>query len=457
MGFGDIWDSPVANLAKRVGQGLASGGASEIFRQAPQEPIEQFINQGIGAPLGWGLGLNDLSAADAFGYWVPPVGEAPQGFSPRGFFEKVADQAQGFMGQASDAWDSSNVDGITDSELAAMGITDPKEQFAWRVDFVTDYHGMERIPRKDMPDEGDGPDGPDGPGTPRGPSLDDLLAQQQQIIRDMVARGMMGVDEAEAAYTQAVSGIYADFQNEQNITRTGFDADVEARGTQRAQDRQDSMDALIAAGVDPRGSSGDQLASDQAYNAGTDAQSEYMDALMRISEMGEGSRQLAGEREFGASRRSLNETQAQGFAGLESQAAMARALSGVSGTSPADLFAGMLSGMDTVGMQRQKDSAAAGAAQDQQLKDLAVNLSSGPNAIFASPGEAYAVLTGRLKQNSGSQQSFNLNDYIDEYYASNPGLFSEGLESISNLINVDGLPPDLAMFGYMDQFDVQGQ
>ena len=302
-----------------------------------------------------------------------------------------------------------------------------------------------------------GPPGPGGPGGPRGPSLEDLLAQQQQILRDMVARGMMGVDEAEAAYTQAVAGIYADFQNEQNITRTGFDADVAARGTQRQQDRQDSMDALIAAGVDPRGSAGDQLASDQAYDSQTRSQEDYMDALMRISEMGEGSRQLAGEREFGGARRSLNETQAQGFAGLESQAAMARALSGVSGTSPADLFAGMLSGMDTVGMQQRKNAAGRSEANELKTWDLAQDLYYAPGSMFGSVGEAYAVLTGQLGENyvTANSGSLSYEDILNQRFASTPGLLSSLKDSIANLVNIDGLSEDFATKIVMDQFDAE--
>jgi hypothetical protein len=290
--------------------------------------------------------------------------------------------------------------------------------------------------------------------------LEDLLNQQKQIIRDMVARGMLGVDEAEAAYTQAVASIYADFQNEQNIARSGFASDVEARGTQRQQDRQDSMDALIAAGVDPRGSAGDQLASDQAYNAGTDAQSEYLDALMRISEMGEGSRQLAGEREFGAGRRSLNETQAQGFAGLESQAALAQALSGISGTSPADIFAGMLSGMDTIGMQQGKNAAAASsAASDQQYQEMintAINLTA--NGTFDDLGSAIAVLSGQIdakyilgQQDSGGYPS------IDEQFASMPvGLRSEATAAIQELM-YSGFSYDDAAATVLDSYAFAGQ
>jgi hypothetical protein len=453
MSFGDIWDSPIVNFVKRAGQALSTSGISEIVRQIPQEPLDEFINKGIGAPLGWGLGLNDLSAADAFSHWVPPAGEYVE--------PTIMNVGQ----QSKDWWHESGVRFILDSELVEMGLTTPEERFKWRQDFVSDYHGHPRVSERTGEEdlelsETDTDDGPTGLGGPRGPSLDDLLAQQQQILRDMVARGMMGVDEAEAAYTQAVASIYADFQNEQQITRSGFDTDVAARGTQRQQDRQDSMDALIAAGVDPRGSAGDQLASDQAYNAGTDAQSEYLDALMRISEMGEGSRQLAGEREFGGARRSLNETQAQGFAGLESQAALARALSGISGTSPADIFAGMLSGMDTIGMQQGKNAAAASsAASDQQYQEMintAINLTA--NGTFDDLGSAIAVLSGQIdakyilgQQDSGGYPS------IDEQFASMPvGLRSEATAAIQELM-YSGFSYDDAAATVLDSYAFAGQ
>ena len=213
------------------------------------------------------------------------------------------------------------------------------------------------------------------------------LAQEEADIENLLNRGIIDIDEAQAAYEETADRVYADFLTNQEAVMAEFEQMLVDSQTQEGVDRESLRDELAAAGIDYGLVAEDLDFLDRQAAQTRGAQGDYLANIGRIGEQSQYDRELAGQRMFGGARTQAQqaarqemaaargETRAQQRA-LDQMAVSAEQLADTFGVDAGELLSGMIAGVDLPGIMESRRAQEAQIAESQRAQEAQIEESA---------------------------------------------------------------------------------
>tara|TARA_Y100001949_G_scaffold176220_1_gene188426 strand:+ start:1982 stop:3766 length:1785 start_codon:yes stop_codon:yes gene_type:complete len=235
-----------------------------------------------------------------------------------------------------------------------------------------------------------------------------MLAQaikaETDAIDAMVAEGTIGIDEAEAAYDQALDKYITGFTNQrgqfvpgfvpkQQGTLDDYVAGMETRGATRGERLEKMREGLIADGVNPALIESDIEFINALYSGTEETEENYLSAMRDIGLMAESELRGRGLQTFGAARGQQTQAANAMERAIQTMGRQASVLGPEFGFSPATYFAGSMADVDMAGVgetRRATTAASTEKALDRASADARAAENRGEQPNWDIIGEVFA-------------------------------------------------------------------